>query len=77
MSRQYTKVEVLSEEVFRGKAAGETNREVGARFGLSKEQGHLQRQHGQCHEQWQVRHQDRSERQQLYAQLSGGFVKTR
>lgn len=38
MSRQYTKVEAHSEEVFRRKAAGETNREIGARFGLSKEQ---------------------------------------
>ena len=38
MSRQYTKVEALSEEVFRRKAAGETNREIGAHFGLSKEQ---------------------------------------
>ena len=38
MSRQYTKVETLSEEVFRRKAAGETNREIGAHFGLSKEQ---------------------------------------
>ena len=38
MSRGYTKVEALSEEVFRRKAAGETNREIGARFGLSKEQ---------------------------------------
>ena len=38
MSGQYTKAEVLSEEVFRRKAAGETNREIGARFGLSKEQ---------------------------------------
>ena len=38
MSRQYTKVEALSEEVFRRKAAGETNREIGARFGLIKEQ---------------------------------------
>ena len=37
MSRQYTKVEALSEEVFRRKAAGETNREIGTRFGLSKE----------------------------------------
>ena len=32
MSRQYTKVEMLSEEVFRRKAAGETNREIGAHF---------------------------------------------
>lgn len=38
MSRRYTKVEALSEEVFRRKAAGETNREIGAHFGLSKEQ---------------------------------------
>lgn len=38
MSRQYTKVEALSEEVFRRKAAGETNREIGVRFGLSKAQ---------------------------------------
>ena len=38
MSRQYTKVEMLSEEVFRRKAAGETNREIGAHFGLSKAQ---------------------------------------
>ena len=38
MSGQYTKAEALSEEVFRRKAAGETNREIGACFGLSKEQ---------------------------------------
>ena len=38
MSRQYTKVEMLSEGVFRRKAAGETNREIGAHFGLSKAQ---------------------------------------
>lgn len=38
MSKQYAKVEELSEEVFRRKAAGETNREIGAHFGLSKEQ---------------------------------------
>ena len=38
MSRQYTKVEMLSEEVFRRKAAGETNREIGAHFGLNKAQ---------------------------------------
>ena len=38
MSRQYAKVEMLSEEVFRRKAAGETNREIGAHFGLSKAQ---------------------------------------
>lgn len=38
MSRSYVKVEHLAEEVFRRKAAGETNREIGAHFGLSKEQ---------------------------------------
>ena len=38
MSRGYTKVEVLNEEVFRRKAAGETNREIGAHFGLRKAQ---------------------------------------
>lgn len=38
MSRKYTKVEALSEEVFRRKDAGETNREIGAHFGLSKAQ---------------------------------------
>ena len=38
MLRGYTKVEALSEEVFRRKAAGETNREIGACFGLRKAQ---------------------------------------
>lgn len=38
MSRSYVKVECLAEEVFRRKAAGETNREIGEHFGLSKEQ---------------------------------------
>ena len=38
MSRSYRKVECLAEEVFRRKAAGETNREIGEHFGLSKEQ---------------------------------------
>lgn len=38
MPRRYTKVEALSEEVFRRKAAGETNRAIGAHFGLSKAQ---------------------------------------
>ena len=38
MSRSYRKVECLEEEVFRRKAAGETNREIGEHFGLSKEQ---------------------------------------
>ena len=38
MSRSYVKMECLAEEVFRRKAAGETNREIGEHFGLSKEQ---------------------------------------
>lgn len=38
MPRNYTKVESLAEEVFRRKAAGESNREIGEHFGLSKDQ---------------------------------------
>lgn len=38
MPRKYTKVEILSEEVFRRKAAGETNREIAESYGLSKKQ---------------------------------------
>ena len=38
MSRSYTKVESIAEEVFRRKAAGETNREIGEHFGLTKQQ---------------------------------------
>lgn len=38
MPRQYTKVEILSEEVNLLKAAGKTNREIGEKFGLSKAQ---------------------------------------
>lgn len=38
MSRNYVKMEGLAEEVFRRKAAGETNREIGEHFGLTKEQ---------------------------------------
>lgn len=38
MPRKYTKVEILSEEVFRRKAAGETNREIAESYGLSKNQ---------------------------------------
>ena len=38
MSRSYTKVEILSEEVFRRKAAGETNREIANSYGLELEQ---------------------------------------
>ena len=38
MSRSYVKMEYLAEEVFRRKATGETNREIGEHFGLSKKQ---------------------------------------
>jgi hypothetical protein len=34
MPRKYTKVEILSGEVFRRKAAGETNREIAENYGL-------------------------------------------
>lgn len=38
MSKSYVKMECLAEEVFRRKAAGETNREIGEHFGLTKVQ---------------------------------------
>ena len=38
MPRSYIKVEHLTDEVFRRKAAGESNREIGKSFGLTKEQ---------------------------------------
>ena len=38
MPRKYVKMEALTDEVFRRKAAGETNREIGESYGLSKEQ---------------------------------------
>lgn len=38
MPRKYTKVESLSEDVFRRKAAGETNREIAESYGLSVKQ---------------------------------------
>lgn len=38
MSRSYVKMECLAEEVFRRKAAGETNGEIGEHFGLSGKQ---------------------------------------
>ena len=38
MPRSYIKMEAIAEEVFRRKAKGETNREIGERFGLSKTQ---------------------------------------
>ena len=40
MARQYTKVEELSEAVFARKAAGETDRQIGESYGLSREQIH-------------------------------------
>jgi hypothetical protein len=38
MAKKYNKIEILSEEVFRRKAAGETNREIAPSYGLSKKQ---------------------------------------
>ena len=38
MSKKYTKVKCLTEEVLRRKEAGETHREIGEHFGLTKEQ---------------------------------------
>ena len=48
MSRQYTKVEAVVEEVFRLKAEGKTHREIGEMYGLSKIQinGYLSRPKG-------------------------------
>lgn len=40
MSIGYTKVELISEEAFRRKMEGETNREIGERYGLTREQVH-------------------------------------
>lgn len=38
MARKYTKVENLAEVVFARKAAGETNRQIGESYGLTKRQ---------------------------------------
>lgn len=38
MPRTYTKVEIFGEEVFRRKAAGETNREIAESYGLTLKQ---------------------------------------
>ena len=38
MPRAYTKVEILSEEVFRRKKAGETNRAIAESYGLTLKQ---------------------------------------
>ncbi len=38
MARKYTHVQELAEEVFRRKAEGQTNREIGEMYGLTKKQ---------------------------------------
>ena len=38
MARKYTKVEELTEKIRARKASGETNREIGESYGLSKKQ---------------------------------------
>lgn len=38
MPRKYTKMEMLAEEVFRRKEAGETNRQIAESYGLTKYQ---------------------------------------
>jgi predicted transcriptional regulator len=38
MGRKYTKMEILAEEVFRRKEAGETNRQIAESYGLTKYQ---------------------------------------
>ena len=38
MSRKYTKIEMLSDEIFRLKEHGKTHREIGELYGLTKEQ---------------------------------------
>lgn len=38
MSRSYVKMECFAEEVLQRKAAGETNREIGESYGLTKRQ---------------------------------------
>ena len=38
MPGKYTKMEMIAEEVFRRKEAGETNRQVGESYGLTKYQ---------------------------------------
>ena len=35
MARQYTKMEIISEEVFRRKAAGESNKQIAESYGLT------------------------------------------
>ena len=38
MARKYTKIELLSDEIFRLKEHGKTHREIGDLYGLTKEQ---------------------------------------
>ena len=38
MPRKYTKIELLSDEIFRLKEQGKTHREIGDLYGLTKEQ---------------------------------------
>lgn len=38
MARKYVKMEQITDEVFRRKAAGETNREIGQDYGLTRKQ---------------------------------------
>ncbi len=38
MPRKYTKMEILAEEVFKRKEAGETNRQIAESYGLTKYQ---------------------------------------
>lgn len=38
MPRKYTKIEMLSDEIFRLKEHGKTHREIGELYGLTKEQ---------------------------------------
>ena len=38
MARKYTKIELLSDEIFRLKEQGKTHREIGDLYGLTKEQ---------------------------------------
>lgn len=40
MSRQYTKIKILTEEILQRKASGETKREIGESYGLTKKQIH-------------------------------------
>ena len=46
MARKYTKIELLSDEIFRLKEQGKTHREIGDLYGLTKEQikGFINRQ---------------------------------